>query len=364
MTDLISRDAAIAVVCAAGLRSFKAMEITDTICALPAAIDVGEVELLRASEHGLYGRLETCRQDEAKLKSRIAELEGERDALVERIDHQAEMIRRADEIFKRHQLAGGLADDIADAVKAASPKGEPVAWRIEDRTHPGWWTYYDTEQEPPLGASPLYAHPAPTSAMVNAAPRALPAASDAFQARVDPWLQSCFGNEIARDRLERGDRLLEEVLELLQAGAYPRDRIASLARYVWSRPAGEPAQEAGGVMVTLAAYCLAHGLDMHAAGEAELSRVWTKVEKIRAKQAAKPAGSALPMEWPHPASAGVTVKSNVELNARAAMSAWLDEVEGFATRRERLSDELDYVKAVPWLMSAFSVGILAALERP
>ena len=54
-------------------------------------------------------------------------------------------------------------------------------------------------------------------------------------------------------------------------------------------------------MVTLAAYCLAHGLNMHTAGETELERVWTKVEKIRAKHAAKPKGSALPQEWSEPA---------------------------------------------------------------
>jgi hypothetical protein len=41
------------------------------------------------------------------------------------------------------------------------------------------------------------------------------------------------------------------------------------------------------VMVTLAAYCLATGLDMHEAGETELARIWTKVEVIRAKQASK-----------------------------------------------------------------------------
>lgn len=120
----------------------------------------------------------------------------------------------------------------------------------------------------------------------------------AFQARVAPWMDACFGAEIASDRLERGDRLLEEVLELLQSGEYPQERVAALIGYVWSRPKGEPAQEVGGVMVTLAAYCLAHGIGMHDAGEVELARVWTKVEKIREKQAAKPTGSALPMAWP------------------------------------------------------------------
>jgi hypothetical protein len=37
---------------------------------------------------------------------------------------------------------------------------------------------------------------------------------------------------------------------------------------------------------------------MQAAGNAELARVWTKIEKIRAKQAAKPTGSALPIAQP------------------------------------------------------------------
>lgn len=120
-----------------------------------------------------------------------------------------------------------------------------------------------------------------------------------FQERVEPWMQACFGPEISADRLERGDRLLEEVFELLQSGDYPRDRVRALEKYVWSRATGDPAQEVGGVMVTLAAYCLAHDLDMHVAAEAELARIWGKVASIRAKQAGKPTGSALPVAVPH-----------------------------------------------------------------
>lgn len=121
----------------------------------------------------------------------------------------------------------------------------------------------------------------------------------AFQGRVQSWMMECFGLKISRDKVERADRLLEEVFELLQSGGYDPARIVTLARYVWSRPVGEPDQETGGVMVTLAAYCLAFGLDMHAAGERELARISTPetVAKIRAKQAAKAAidmGSPLP----------------------------------------------------------------------
>lgn len=121
------------------------------------------------------------------------------------------------------------------------------------------------------------------------------AAANSLQARVRPWLMACFGPEISADKLERGDRLLEEVFELLQSGDYPRERIRALEDYTYTREKGDPEQEVGGVMITLAAYCLAHGLDMHEAGETELVRIWTKVEKIRAKQASKPTGSALPI---------------------------------------------------------------------
>lgn len=115
-----------------------------------------------------------------------------------------------------------------------------------------------------------------------------------FQARVDPWLIACFGETIARDRMERNHRFLEEALELVQSNGCTVDEAHQLVDYVFGRPAGDPAQEVGGVKVTLAALCLAHGIDMHEAAETELARVWAKVEQIRAKQAAKPKHSPLP----------------------------------------------------------------------
>lgn len=110
-----------------------------------------------------------------------------------------------------------------------------------------------------------------------------------FQSRVGPWLLDCFGADVADDIRERGDRLLEEVLELLQSHGYDPARVATLRDYVFSRPVGEPEQEVGGVMVTLAAYCRAARVDMHQAGEAELARILQPeiLEKIRTKQASK-----------------------------------------------------------------------------
>ena len=109
-----------------------------------------------------------------------------------------------------------------------------------------------------------------------------------LQKRVEPWLQVCFGPLIAGDREERNHRFLEEALELVQALGCSASEAHQLVDYVFGRPVGEPAQETGGVMLTLAALCLANGMDMHSAGDTELARVWTKVEAIRAKQAAKP----------------------------------------------------------------------------
>jgi hypothetical protein len=115
-----------------------------------------------------------------------------------------------------------------------------------------------------------------------------------FQSRVQPWLLACFGAEIAGDKVERNHRFFEEATETVQAGGMTRSEAHQLVDYTYDRPTGDLRQEVGGAMNTLAALCLAHGLDMHAAGELELARVWTKVDVIRAKQAAKPRHSPLP----------------------------------------------------------------------
>lgn len=129
--------------------------------------------------------------------------------------------------------------------------------------------------------------------------RASESQPDAFQSRVSEWMLACFGAEITTDRTERCHRFLEEALELVQALGSTSSEAHQLVDYVFGRPAGELRQEVGGVMVTLAALCGAAGIDMSEEGEAELARIWTKIEKIRAKHAAKPKHSPLP-ESTHP----------------------------------------------------------------
>jgi hypothetical protein len=150
-----------------------------------------------------------------------------------------------------------------------------------------------------------------------------------FQERVQPWMTACFGSEISADRVERNDRFTEESLELGQACGMTRDRVLMLVDYVYGRPVGEPAQEVGGVMVTLAALCLAHGMDMHEAAEVELARIWTKVEAIRAKQQTKPRGSPLPVPAAQP-------QSSKEADAAEKAAAYdelnrIAELHGFAS---------------------------------
>ena len=117
---------------------------------------------------------------------------------------------------------------------------------------------------------------------------------DSYQERVDEWMRHCFGREIARDATERNHRFLEEGLELVQALGCTASEAHQLVDYVFGRPAGEPHQEVGGVMVCLAALCTAAGMDMSGAAEDELLRVWTMAGKIRAKHAGKPRFSPLP----------------------------------------------------------------------
>lgn len=118
--------------------------------------------------------------------------------------------------------------------------------------------------------------------------------SFSFQARVSMWMLRCFGPEISCDKVERNHRFIEESLELVQACGATASECHQLVDYVFGRPVGQPRQEVGGVMVTLAALCTAHDFDMERDGQTELDRIWTCIDKIRDKQAAKPKHSPLP----------------------------------------------------------------------
>lgn len=171
----------------------------------------------------------------------------------------------------------GLCEDTEAAL--AQPPAQAVATTSDTDERGGPLTYWG-------GLAKLAQPCAPLKPAVEL--------KDDFQSRVAPWMQDCFGPAISADTVERTHRFLEEALELVQACGATREECLQLVDYVYGRPVGEPSQEVGGVMVTLAALCLANGIDMHQAGETELARIWTKIEQIRAKQAAKPKNSLLP----------------------------------------------------------------------
>lgn len=110
-----------------------------------------------------------------------------------------------------------------------------------------------------------------------------------FQSRVAVWMVACFGTEAPKDRVERRFRFLEEALELFQATGGTEEQAQELLRYIYNRPPGAMAQEMGGVLLTLASLCSAYHIDMDNMGELELARVWDNIDKIRRKQAEKPA---------------------------------------------------------------------------
>jgi hypothetical protein len=120
----------------------------------------------------------------------------------------------------------------------------------------------------------------------------LPRAS--FQARVYAWLLTCFGEEITFNKNERNHRFLEESLELVQSLDCTREEAHMLVDYVFDRPVGEPHQEAGGALVTLAALCVANDFKFEDLGEVELARAWGKIDQIREK----PRNSPLPGKYP------------------------------------------------------------------
>lgn len=218
------------------------------------------------------------------------------------------------------------------ALAARQPVGEPFAWWMQDDNGVGYFSrtmqpaaLFAYTNTPGYSATPLYAT-APAQAVdlgamrdvarkafsaalpgseVDAELRKLLALIDSqpvgqsFQTGVAEWMGQCFLPSLYSNMTERGDRLLEEVLELLQAHGYDKARVPTLVDYVFSRPVGDPAQEVGGVMVTLAGYCWVAGLDMHAAGDAELARINQPdvMAKIRAKQEAK---NALHVDTPLP----------------------------------------------------------------
>lgn len=102
------------------------------------------------------------------------------------------------------------------------------------------------------------------------------------------WALRTFGTKTAGNPEERIRRFAEEAIELAQAAGMSQEAVADLVRYVYSRPAGDPAQEVGGVSISLLAYCELAGMSADELEQREFSRVLSKdAAYFRQRQDAK-----------------------------------------------------------------------------
>lgn len=116
-----------------------------------------------------------------------------------------------------------------------------------------------------------------------------------FQTRCQRWLDVVTEGD-PTDLDERIARFVEEALELAQSLGLERNAAMQLVHYVFDRPAGDPAQEFGGVATTLAVLAEFTGHHMIGCGDHELARVWAPevIEKIRGKRSRRHGRGPLP----------------------------------------------------------------------
>lgn len=107
--------------------------------------------------------------------------------------------------------------------------------------------------------------------------------------RVRSWLTKVFGKASLKDVEERGLRFGEEALELIQSLGITQHQAEALVKQVFAKPPGEPRQELGGALVTLASLCVVTGLEAEDAYRTEFMRCERPeiMEKIRQKHATK-----------------------------------------------------------------------------
>ncbi len=112
------------------------------------------------------------------------------------------------------------------------------------------------------------------------------------EVRAANWVVNRIGEDHMQPR-ERAMRLLEEAIELAQAEGITERQVLNQVYHIFSRPAGEPTQEAGGVAVCLLAWCASRRQRFIDVTMAELERIEAKsAEAIRGSLARK-ADSAL-----------------------------------------------------------------------
>lgn len=109
-----------------------------------------------------------------------------------------------------------------------------------------------------------------------------------FQGRTYQWAKDTLPLETVVSKEERRQQFLEEALELTQACGGSKEETLMALEYVYSGPAGNLAQEVGGVSTTLNLLCEVYQVDREMAEENELERMHLKADEIREKLKLKP----------------------------------------------------------------------------
>lgn len=111
-----------------------------------------------------------------------------------------------------------------------------------------------------------------------------------LQETIWKWTALAFGERFAHED-ERVARAVEEVVELAQAIALPREFLHKIVDSVYERPAGNASQELGGALLTLLAAAEALDFDAEECLMAEAQRVLTTdIMHFKKRNAKKVAG--------------------------------------------------------------------------
>lgn len=121
---------------------------------------------------------------------------------------------------------------------------------------------------------------------------------DRYQSQWGAWREHCYVDPAVINSVEdNARRFAEESAELLQATGMSLEEAIFMVRWVYSRPKGEPAQEAAGALNTLVTLANSLNINLGEAGVKDLMYCWANIGKIREKQAMKPVYRA-PVQMP------------------------------------------------------------------
>lgn len=93
------------------------------------------------------------------------------------------------------------------------------------------------------------------------------------QCLVSDWCADLFGEDVAKNTVERSARLVEEAVEVAQALKLPKDVAHRIVDHVYSRPVGDVPQEVAGVFLTILSLSTAAGVDLTDAFHKEWHRI-------------------------------------------------------------------------------------------